>query len=121
MAVITKTTLLGPYPSTLTTGGATISWISRNAGGDEFAYTGKEVLLAWNNGVTGVATVSVTSTKNAQNRTGDISMASIATGAMVSFGQFDKSDGWVASDGNIDVVATGAGAADVDFAVLVLA
>lgn len=121
MAVLTKTSLKGPYPvDPSTAGGTTITWTSRSGGGDEFVYTGKEILLAWNNGATGTATVTVTSVKNAQNRTGDAAMASIATGAMVGFGQFDKADGWLASDGNIDVVASGTGAADIDYAVLVL-
>ena len=120
MAVLTKTSLKGPYPAVpASAGGTTITWTS-TTGGDEFIYTGKEVLLAWNNGVTGTATVTVTSVKNAQNRTGDAVMAAIATGAMVAFGQFDKADGWLAADGNIDVVSSGTGAADIDYAVLVL-
>lgn len=120
MAVIAKTQCKGPYPVTpASAGGTTITWTS-TSGADEFVYTGKEILLAWNNGATGTATVTVTSVKNAQNRTGDAVMAAIATGAMVAFGQFDKGDGWLAADGNIDVVSSGTGAADVDYAVLVL-
>jgi hypothetical protein len=120
MAVITKSTLKGNYPAVLTTGGATVAWANRSAGGDEFAFTGQEILLAWNNGSTGVATVTVTSVADGRNRTGDASVANIATGAMAAFGPFRSADGWVAADGNVDVVASGTGAADIDYAVLVL-
>jgi hypothetical protein len=121
MAVLTKTQLKGPYPVTpATAGGTAITWTSRAPGGDEFAYTGNEILLAWNNGATGTATVTVSSVKDAMNRTGDAAMVNIATGDMVAFGQFNKGDGWLAADGNIDVVASGTGAADIDYAVLVL-
>lgn len=120
MAVLTKTAMKGPYPVTpASAGGTTITWTS-TSGADEFVYSGKEVLLAWNNGATGTATVTVSSVKSAQNRTGDAVMAAIATGAMVVFGQFDKADGWLAADGNIDVVSSGTGAADIDYAVLTI-
>jgi hypothetical protein len=119
MALLTPTALKGPYPAVLGTGGTTITWASKSAS-DTFTYTGKQILLAWNNGVTGVATVTLTSIANAQNRTGDIAMSSIATGAMVAFGQFDRSEGWVDANGTITVVASGTGAADVDYAVLTL-
>lgn len=121
MAVLTKSTSKGPYPATpASAGGVTLTWVSRAGGGDEFSFTGKEILLAWNNGATGTATVTVTSVADAHNRTSDAVMASIATGAMVAFGPFSQGDGWVASDGNIDVVASGTGAADIDYAVIVL-
>jgi hypothetical protein len=119
MALLTPTALKGPYPAVLATGGTTITKTDR-AASDTFTYTGKQILIAWNNGVTGVATVTLTSVANAQNRTGDIAMASIATGAMVVFGQFDRSEGWVDSNGTITVVASGAGAADIDYIVLTL-
>lgn len=120
MAVLTKTAMKGPYPAVpATAGGTTITWTS-TTGADEFSYTGREVLLVWNNGATGVATVTVTSVVDAHGRTSDAKMVNIATGAMVVIGQFSQADGWVASDGNIDVVSSGTGAADLDYAVLTL-
>ncbi len=120
MAVLTKTALKGPYPAVPASAGGTAITFTSTTGADEFVYTGKEVLIAWNNGVTGTATVTVTSVKNAQNRTGDAVMAAIPTGGFVVFGQFNNSDGWLAADGNIDIVSSGTGAADIDYAVLTL-
>lgn len=120
MALLTQTACKGPYPVTpASAGGTTITWTS-TSGSDTFAYTGRQVLLAWNNGATGTATVTVSSVKNAQNRTGDAVMAAIATGAMVVFGQFNQADGWLQSDSTIIAVSSGTGAADIDYAVLTL-
>lgn len=118
MALLTPSALKGPYPATLSTGGTTMTKTDRSAT-DTFTFTGKEILIAFNNGLTGTTVVTITSVANAQNRTGDISMSAIPTGGMVAFGPFTQSDGWVAS-GVITVVASSTGAADIDYYVLTL-
>ena len=101
--VLAKTALPGPYG----VAGVAITWqAADNVNGNHFIATGKEILLARNDDA-GAQTVTVTSTPDPQNRTGDIDADSIAAGAYAAYQLFPIS-GWRDGSGYIVVTASDA-------------
>lgn len=81
---------------------------------EQFAATGKEIVIARNTDV-GAQTVTITSVSYL-GRTGDITADSIAAGALHVYGPFNI-DGWRQTDGYIYLEAS---SANVKFSVITL-
>ena len=82
------------YPTT----GAVLTFTAADTSNFErFVLTGTEVVLVWNTGASPY-TYTVTSTADPQGRTGDITTAAIAAGAIHALGPFAL-DGWRQSAG----------------------
>lgn len=91
---VTVTTGTSPYPTT----GAVLTWTAADTSNFErFVLTGKEVVLVWNSGASPY-TYTITSTADPQGRTGDITTAAIAAGAIHALGPFGL-PGWRQSAG----------------------
>lgn len=115
-AVLTKTTVKGPYPS-LPVGAGTlaIAFTAANTSDkNDFTPSGDDLILAWNAGATPY-TITITSAPDPQNRTGDIAAYSIAAGAIAAFRV--RTMGWVQADGKVYLEANNA---DVKFGILTL-
>lgn len=80
---------------------------------EEFAITGRELLLADNTGA-GAHTITINSVADPYNRAKDITAESIAAGTLRMFGPFDLV-GWMQTDGNLYFEANDA---EVEFAVV---
>ncbi len=103
---LTKTNLPGSYPATpLTADAADVVWTAADvANKNQFLPTGKEIILARNSGAAPY-TVTINSTADQHNRTGDITTYSIGIGETAIFGIVPL-DGWRQSDGFIYLEAS---------------
>lgn len=91
---LTVTAGTSRYPTT----GAVLTFTAADTTNFErFVLTGTEVVLVWNTGASPY-TYTVTSTADPQGRTGDITTAAIAAGAIHALGPFAL-DGWRQSAG----------------------
>lgn len=97
MALLTVTELTGPYPSDLSTAGQeAVTFVAAAAsGGDTFTFTGREILLVWKDGGSGVSTVTVTSVASALNNRSGNMLAAVDVDGHVALGPFTHGDGWV--------------------------
>lgn len=87
---LVKTVATGPYGAAgvgVTLAAADI--VNQN----QFVTTGKELVIAHNTAAAAPHTVTITSSVNAKNRTGDITAEAIAAAAIRVFGPFPI-DGW---------------------------
>ena len=116
---LTAQQLIGRYPVTpLTAGSADFVWTLSGADfadGFSLPFTGKEIILFRNDNV-GVVTVTLNSTVDDKNRTGDITAYSLGIGDYVALGPFPK-DGWHQADGKMYGAAS---VANISIAVLKL-
>lgn len=98
---LTKTNLLGGYPATpLAADSADVVFTAADvANGNQFAPTGKDLVLAYNSGGSPY-TVTVTSVVDENNRSGTITTYSIGAGEIAAFGPFPLT-GWRQADGYI--------------------
>lgn len=115
--VLTPKTLHPKYPPTpLVANSADFTWTQAGASfadGAGFPLTGKEILLV-HNANAGVQTVTISSTVDLYQRTGNITTYSIGIGEYVAFPMFPK-EGWAQPDGQLYFAAS---ATDVEFAIL---
>ena len=111
--VLTKTTLTRTgWP----TDGVTATFTAADvANKEQFALTGKEIVVARNSGAS-ARTVTINSVA-INGRTGDITADSIAAGATHVYGPFNPDGGWAQTDGTLHLEADNA---EVLFAVFVL-
>jgi hypothetical protein len=114
---ITKTNAPGNYPNLpISANAADIAWLQADTTNKEqFVSTGKEIVLAWNQGV-GAATVTIESVADPFRREGDISAYSVGADEIAVFGPFPV-EGWRQSDGKVYLEAS---STDIRFAVIVL-
>ena len=114
---ITKQTIITPFEA-VTAGDLDITFAaSDGTGGNSYTCTGKELLIAFNDG-TAALTMTIDSVDDEKGRQDDITTYSLAVGdyAAVSVGM-TTSKGWQQSGGTINVDTS---SADVLLAVLVL-
>lgn len=113
---LTPQTPVGPYPQLpLGALALTLAWTAAGAAfadGVGFPVTGRELLLVRNRNVA-AQTVTISSVRDALNRTGDIAAYSIPAGGYAMF--LPGLAGWQQADGQLYAAAS---AADVDFAVI---
>ena len=114
---ITKQTLVTPFGA-VTAGDLDVTFAaSDSANGNSYTVTGKELLLAFNDG-TEALTITIDSTDDAQGRQEDITAYSLAVGDYAAFtGGMTTTKGWQQSGGTIHVDTS---SNDVKVAVLVL-
>jgi len=106
---LTKTNAPGHYASS----GAALAFEAGDAvNGNQFVATGKELVIARNTDGAAAHTVTIHSTNDPYNRTGDIANYSIPANGFAVFGPFPRL-GWIQSDGKIYI--------DVDDALVELA
>lgn len=112
---ITKTTAPGSYPSLQPAANALdITWVQADTvNKEQFKLTGREILLAWNQGV-GAQTVTVDSVVDKHKRTGSITAYSIGASEIAVLGPFAL-EGWRQTDGNLYLEAN---STDIRFAVI---
>lgn len=97
---LTKTTAPGAYAAA----GAAVTLAAADvANGNQFAASGKDLIVAYNSGASS-HTVTITSVNDSLGRRGDITAESIAAGAFRIYGPL-PSAGWSQSDGTIQVSA----------------
>jgi len=88
---LTKTTAPGPYP----TAGTTLTWNDADSSnGNDFAMTGRDLVLVRNAHATDPKTYTVTSAADSQSRTKDITAESLTAGVVVVLGPFRNKSGW---------------------------
>lgn len=88
---LTKTSAPGPYP----TAGTTLTWNDADsANGNDFAMTGRDLVLVRNGHAVTTKTYTVTSAADSQGRTKNITAESLTAGAVVVLGPFRNKSGW---------------------------
>lgn len=88
---LTKTTASGAYP----TAGVTVTWNDADSGnGNDFAMTGRDLVLVRNGHASTNKTYTVTSAADGQGRSKNITAESLAAGAVVCLGPFRNKSGW---------------------------
>lgn len=97
---LTKTNSPGPYP---TAGVAVTMTAADTVNKEQFALTGREIVLVHNTGASS-RTYTITSIADKQGRTGDITTQTIAAGAIHVLGPFGL-EGWQQTDGNLYIEA----------------
>lgn len=100
---ITVQELLSPFDN-VTAGDMDITFAAGDGtAGNSYAVTGKELLLAYNDG-TAAKTIDIDSVDDEKNREDDISSYSLAVGDYIAFtGGLTNSKGWKQSGGVIHV------------------
>lgn len=94
MTAFTPNTIKGPFEA-ITAGTATITLAASSAGADTFTCTGRDLILCQNSHAVTAYTVTISSTADAQGRTGDITTYSLAAGEIAVFGcGLTLSPGW---------------------------
>jgi len=99
---LTVTTAPGAYP----TAGVALTWDSADASnGNDFVFTGRELILVRNAHASTAKTVTLTSAADPQGRSGDITAESLAAGVVRCFGPFRNKTGWNQSGGKFHLTA----------------
>jgi hypothetical protein len=113
---LTKSTLLGPYPSLQPAADALdLTFDAADvANKNQFAASGDDLILAWNSGASPY-TITLSSAVDDKNRPGDITAFSLAAGDIAAFRV--KTQGWTQSDGKVYLEASNAA---IKFAVIAL-
>jgi len=89
---LTPDSILGPYPSSPSAGQFDVTLTAVDeVSGNEFALSGKEVLVFYNSGATD-AGITLTSVADEQNRTGDLT-ATLGANEMAAF-HVGALEGW---------------------------
>ena len=115
---LTKVSALGTFPTLpLTANSVDLTFVAADATNKEqFVSSGKDLVLAYNSGVS-TRTVTFTSVAHPKTgRTGDITTYSMQAGEYAVFGPFER-EGWQQADGNIYMEASHA---DVKWIVIAL-
>jgi len=95
---LTPTSILGPHPSSPSAGQFDVTFSSVDeVSGNEFALTGKEIIVFHNTNTTAVAGITLTSVADPYNRTGDLT-ATLGSGEYAAFYAGDIK-GWRQSTG----------------------
>lgn len=101
---ITKQTALAPF-ATVSAGTLDYTYAAGDVAGSTFTCTGRELLLISNPAGGSTYTVTITSTVDEKNRTGDITSYSMAAGDFVVWtGGLTNSPGWKNSSTGIITV-----------------
>ena len=93
----------GPYPAggTVSPGALKVNFSAADVGNsNEFIYTGKEILLVTNSGMSPY-TVTFSSAPDEHGRSSDISAYSVPAGETHQFSFRQGSAGWLQSDGHV--------------------
>lgn len=98
---LTRTNSPGPNPSA---GVAVTMTAADTSNKEQFALTGREILLVHNTGASSY-TYTITSVADPYGRTGDITTQSIAAGAIHTLGPFGLA-GWQQTDGRLYLEAS---------------
>jgi len=105
----------GPYPGTINAGDLAFVFTAADiANLNQFAGPGKFLVIAQNTDV-GAQTITLTSFKDALNRSGDVTAYSLAASTFAMF--LIETLGWLQSDGNFYLQASNA---NVKFAIVKL-
>jgi hypothetical protein len=114
---LTKSTLLGPYPTLQPAANALdVTFAAADvANKNQFAASGDDLILAWNTDPTNPYTFTVTSMTDDKKRTGDVTAFSLAAGEIGAFRV--KTEGWTQADGKVYLEASNAA---IKFAVIAL-
>jgi hypothetical protein len=114
---LTKTTLLGPWPSLQPAANALdVTFTAADvANKNQFSASGDDLILVWNTDGANPYTFTVTSVVDDKNRTGDITTYSLAAGEVGAFRV--RNDGWRQTDGKIYLEGSNAA---IKFAVIAL-
>lgn len=97
---LTPKVLPGEYPGVIGANAADFTFVESDAAnGNKFVSTGKEIIVAFNNGGS-TFTITITSVNDAFRRTQHITDYSIESGNYSVFGPVPVS-GWVQTDGNV--------------------
>jgi hypothetical protein len=105
---LTRTTPLGPYPTLQPAADALdlILTAADTTNNNQILLDGPVIVVAHNTGVA-ARTLTITSSADAQNRTGDISAYSIGAGEYACF-KIDQTTGWKQTDGYLYLQANNA-------------
>lgn len=105
---LTRTTPLGPYPSLpVSADGLDGVWTAADVSNkNQFVLDGPHLVQFWNSGASPY-TVTLTSTVDPQNRTGDVTAYSLAAGDIGEF-KVDQYSGWRQTDGYMYLEANNA-------------
>ena len=116
--ILTKTTVVGPYPALQPTANSLDVTLTAAdvANKSEFVMSGDDVLIVQNSDPTNPYTFTITSVVDDHNRTGDITAYSLAAGEIGAF-KFSKKAGWMQADGKCYIEASNAA---IKFAILTL-
>lgn len=100
---LTPVTLKGPFPGVINPGDLTVAFVALdNVNGNNFPFTGKEIIVFQNSNAGGAQTVTLTSAPDSQGRTSDIASYSIAASSFAFFYPgTGNPPGWRQSDGTI--------------------
>jgi hypothetical protein len=91
---LTKTSAPGGYP----TAGVTVTWNDADSSnGNDFAMTGRDLVLVRNGHASAAKTYTVTSAADSQGRSKNITAESLVAGAVVCLGPFRNKTGWAQS------------------------
>lgn len=115
--ILVKTTVVGPFPALpVTANSLDVTFAAAIvADKEQFSPSGDDLVIAWNTDGANPYTFTITSTADAQNRTGDIGPYTLQAGEHASFRL--KSVGFTQTDGKVYLEANNAA---VKFAVLTL-
>lgn len=110
MALLTTQTMRSPFAAVPTAGQIHFTFAAGNTGGDTITVTGRELVLIYNSHATTAYTFTISSTVDANNRTGDITTYSLAAGEFAYFtGTLTNAAGWKnASTGLLSVTVSNA-------------
>lgn len=105
---LTRTTPLGPYPTLQPAADAldVILAAADTTNNNQILLDGPMIIIAHNSGVS-ARTLTITSTVDPQNRTGDVSAYSIGAGEVAAF-KIDQTAGWKQTDGYLYLQANNA-------------
>lgn len=105
---LTRTTPLGPHPALPVSADALDIALTAadTVNNNQILLDGPMLVIALNSGVS-ARTVTLTSTADRKNRTGDISAYSIGAGEVACF-KIDNDEGWKQSDGFLYLTANNA-------------
>lgn len=102
MAALTVQNITAPFGA-ITAGSADFTLAAGSTDGDTFVCTGREILIAFNSGVSAY-TVTITSVDDEKGRSEDITAYSLAAGDYAVFGVgLTNSQGWKSTSGTIAV------------------
>ena len=103
---LTRTTPLGPYPTLQPAANALDLTLTAadTVNKEQFTLDGPALIIAHNNGV-GARTITLTSTTDSKQRTGDVTAFSIGADEIAVF-KVDSTEGWRQTDGYMYIEAS---------------